>query len=478
MAKPLLRRSISKREQLEQNLEHVNQEMYKRNAELAQINRTLTLLRTIDTLILERHGSTESVYSEISKALVNNSDYSWAALFVKESGHEHLNLLGSFPADINNIQEYAFINSTSEWVKNKSKIHTLSLSKISDKDFSKHLNTGQSFGSNLRNQHIDLVYFIKLLARDKIVGILTIGFPSQIKELNEERRLLLDRLGDAVGVAVDNKILFDENQRIVKKLEVTNKKLKELDDAKDDFISMASHQLRTPLSVIKGYVKMVTDGETGKVTQQQKKFLTQALVSSDSMVRLVTELLNVSRITSGKFNIDPSPVKLADLIENEVKQLTNMAEAHKVELSYSKPANFPILMLDEGKIQQVVANFIDNAIHYSKSKGGKIDVQLTYDKDIVFKVVDNGIGVPDSEKEHLFTKFFRAKNAKDARPDGTGVGIYLAKVVVTEQGGELIFESKEGEGSTFGFRFNSDKIVKKNNKDKQPSKPLEDKKSV
>jgi two-component system sensor histidine kinase VicK len=113
-----------------------------------------------------------------------------------------------------------------------------------------------------------------------------------------------------------------------------------------------------------------------------------------------------------------------------------------------------------------VINFIDNAIHYSRPKGGKIDVQLTAKNDIELRVVDNGIGVPEKEKENLFTKFYRAKNAKDVRPDGTGIGLYLAKVVVTEEGGDLIFESKEDVGSTFGFKFKKDKIVSANINDK------------
>jgi signal transduction histidine kinase len=141
-----------------------------------------------------------------------------------------------------------------------------------------------------------------------------------------------------------------------------------------------------------------------------------------------------------------------------------MAKERNIELNFQKPKDFPILMLDEEKIRQVVANFIDNAIHYSKDKGAKINVQLTSKDDIIFEVIDNGIGVPPNEKEYLFTKFYRAKNAKEARPNGTGVGIYLAKVVISELGGNLIFESKEGIGSTFGFRFKKDKIVQPDSK--------------
>ena len=136
-----------------------------------------------------------------------------------------------------------------------------------------------------------------------------------------------------------------------------------------------------------------------------------------------------------------------------------MAGDKKISLIYDKPRNFPKLLLDESKVRQVVGNFIDNAIFYSRDKDAKIKVELTLADDIELRVIDNGIGVSEKEKSSLFTKFYRAKNAKVARPDGTGIGLYLAKVVIGELGGELIFESTENVGSTFGFKFKKDKII-------------------
>jgi signal transduction histidine kinase len=312
---------------------------------------------------------------------------------------------------------------------------------------------------------------LRLKTENQVVGYILFGQKNSGDTYDTKDDKLLFIVANELSVTIENALRFEEIQNFnltlqykvenaTHQLKNSNKRLKMLDETKDDFISMASHQLRTPLAVIKGYLKMVVGGEVGTITSQQKNFLIQALDSSENMVRLVTELLNVSRITSGKFTIEASSVNLADLIDQEVKALAGMAEAHNVELTYSKPKNFPLLMLDEDKTKQVVANFIDNAIYYSKHQGGKVIVSLSSDEYIEFKVIDNGIGVPASEKAHLFTKFYRAKNAKEARPDGTGVGIYLAKVVVAEQGGELIFESKEGEGSTFGFRFNKDGPIK------------------
>jgi signal transduction histidine kinase len=331
----------------------------------------------------------------------------------------------------------------------------------------------QKLHSLLYDRGLSLVVRLRTTKED--IGFLALGHKRSGAIYAKSERRLIGVAADEIAISLQNAFRFQEIQRFnvtlqakvneaTKELKKTNEKLKALDETKDDFISMASHQLRTPLSIIKGYVNMVVHGDAGKINKQQMEFLEQAQISSETMVRLVTELLNVSRITSGKFSVDNNPVNLADIVENEVQQLSNMAKERNIELTYQKPNDFPILMLDEEKIRQVVANFIDNAIHYSKDKGAKINVQLTKKENIIFEVIDNGIGVPPNEKEHLFTKFYRAKNAKEARPNGTGVGIYLAKVVISELGGDLIFESKEGIGSTFGFRFKKDKIVQPDSK--------------
>jgi signal transduction histidine kinase len=187
--------------------------------------------------------------------------------------------------------------------------------------------------------------------------------------------------------------------------------------------------------------------------------LAQAYSSSQRMVYLISDLLNVSRLKTGKFIIEPAPVNLAEVITGEVEQLKETAESRSITLEYNAPRDFPTLMLDETKTRQVVMNFIDNAIYYTPA-GGHIKVALA-DKPstIELRIEDDGIGVPKSEQHHLFTKFYRAPNARRARPDGTGLGLFMAKKVIAAQGGALIFESQEGKGSTFGFTFSKAKLA-------------------
>lgn len=271
------------------------------------------------------------------------------------------------------------------------------------------------------------------------------------------------------ALTLENALQFEEIQNFAetlqakvddatRKLRRTNEKLKALDETKDEFISMASHQLRTPLTSVKGYVSMVLEEDAGKINKQQRKLLDQAFVSSQRMVYLIADLLNVSRLRTGKFVIEAKPTNLADVIEGEVSQLVETAKARDLTLTYHKPKDFPVLSLDETKTRQVIMNFVDNAIYYTPS-GGHITINLEdKGKTIEYTVVDDGIGVPKSEQHHLFSKFYRAGNAKKARPDGTGLGLFMAKKVIVAQGGAVIFHSEEGKGSTFGFSFPKAKL--------------------
>lgn len=250
-----------------------------------------------------------------------------------------------------------------------------------------------------------------------------------------------------------NVILQKKIDDATKELQASNDKLKALDEAKDEFVSMASHQLRTPLTSVKGYISMVLEGDAGKINDTQKQMLGQALFSSQRMVYLISDLLNVSRLKTGKFVIEPKPIFLPDLVESEMSQLYEGATAKNITLQYAKPKKFTTVNLDEMKIRQVVMNFTDNAIYYTPN-GGKITVELKDKKDsIEFTVKDTGIGVPKAERHKLFEKFYRAENARKARPDGTGLGLFMAKKVIVAQGGSILFDSKEGKGSTFGFSF-------------------------
>ena len=235
-------------------------------------------------------------------------------------------------------------------------------------------------------------------------------------------------------------------------LRSANRKLKKLDQAKDDFISMAAHQLRTPLTNVRGYISMILDGDLGHITADQRQVLSEANASGQRMALLISDFLDVSRIQTGNFELHSSRISLGEILDAEISQLQSIAAEHNVQLKYHSPDNLPLAMCDRNKLRQVIMNMIDNAIFYSPS-GSTVEINLFKDRGAVaFTVRDQGIGVPKDEQAKLFDKFYRGSNAIKVRPDGSGVGLYMARKVIVAHGGTIIFDSEEGKGSTFGFR--------------------------
>lgn len=318
----------------------------------------------------------------------------------------------------------------------------------------------------------DIAGFLVLKRQHKIIGYLALG--SHLGSGYSKRdRAVLETISDELIIAIENMLSLQEvkdlnatlQQRIdaaTAELRTSNARLKRLDASKDEFLSMASHQLRTPLTSVKGYLSMMLDGDVGKISPMQQKVLREAYSSSERMVHLIHDFLNVSRLQTGKFMLEYRETNLSDLVSQEVQSLKSVAESHTIALKYQNDLGPLDIMIDETKIRQVVMNYIDNAIYYSKPDTD-IKVHLfQQDNDIVFTVKDTGIGVPKAEQTRLFEKFFRATNARRQRPDGTGVGLYLARRVMEAHGGSVVFESRSGRGSTFGFRIPLKKVVLKN----------------
>jgi len=312
--------------------------------------------------------------------------------------------------------------------------------------------------------------FVDTSGEETNLGYLLLGRKKSGNLYNSQDTKVIEIIISELVIAIQNALRLEEIENFnatlqekiddaTHKLRRVNDKLRRLNETKDDFISMASHQLRTPLTSVKGYVSMVLDGDAGKITRLQRRLLNQSFVSSQRMVYLISDLLNVSRLKTGKFIIEPIQCNLAKVVQEEVEQLVETAKSRHLTLEYHKPEHFPVFLLDETKLRQVIMNFLDNAVYYTPAEG-HIEVHLV-DKPqtIEFTVTDDGIGVPRYEQHHLFTKFFRAPNAKRARPDGTGLGLFMAKKVIIAQGGAVIFRSHEGKGSTFGFTFAKSRIM-------------------
>lgn len=326
----------------------------------------------------------------------------------------------------------------------------------------------------------DVAIFMPLRYKKGVIGYLFLG--DRLTSSYSQRDLkVLTTIADNLIIAIQNALSVHEvreiNASLQQRIEAATAELREsnielhrLDMAKDEFVSMASHQLRTPLTSIKGYVSMMLDGDVGRITGAQKDALEEAYNSSERMVRLIGDFLSVSRLQTGKFMVEKKPANLVDVVKQEVAGLRMIASTHGQKIAFKPPKSLPIVVVDESKLRQVMMNFMDNAVYYSKTNS-TITVTLAQEgEDIIFTVVDTGIGVPLEEQKKLFRKFFRAGNARQQRPDGTGVGLFLAKRIIADHHGKIIFKSVEGEGSTFGFRIPLDQKTDDADNDKKNSK--------
>jgi len=226
--------------------------------------------------------------------------------------------------------------------------------------------------------------------------------------------------------------------------------LKVLDKAKSEFISMASHQLRTPLSVIKGYISMMMEGSYGNPPQKMKGKLNGVFQSSERLIRIINDLLNISKVELGKIEVNKSPVQLEELIQSSFEEMKIEAEKKKIKLTFEKPKPpLPQVNIDQLKIRQVILNLIDNAIRYTQK--GKIELKVEKVNSVIrFSVKDTGEGLTEKEQKDIFTGFVRGSAGINYFIEGAGLGLYVAKKFLELHQGKIWAVSEgKGKGSTF-----------------------------
>lgn len=222
-----------------------------------------------------------------------------------------------------------------------------------------------------------------------------------------------------------------------------------VDRAKTEFVSLASHQLRTPLSAINWYTEMLLAGDAGKITKDQKQYLEEVYRSNKRMVDLVNSLLNVSRIDLGTFAIVPEPIDIVEVSKSVLAELIPMIKTKKMNIEENYDKKLPKIKVDAKLIRIIFQNLLSNAVKYTPDEG-RVSVSIKkQDENVSIKVEDTGYGIPEKDQARIFEKLFRADNIREKETDGTGLGLYIIKSILEQSGGSIKFESKENKGTTF-----------------------------
>ncbi len=227
-------------------------------------------------------------------------------------------------------------------------------------------------------------------------------------------------------------------------------RLKELDTLKSEFVSIASHQLKTPLSSMSWYLELLLDE---KLTEQQLDYIKEVTKANDRLKELVNDLLNVSRLESGMLKIEPKNINIKDFISDIIKEVLPAAKLNNIKIIYNQTNNISEISIDPILGRQIFHNLLTNAVKYSHPKSTVyVNVDYSTNSKYVFSVKNTGFGIPKESQNKIFDKFYRAENAQSAVSDGTGLGLFLVKMITDQSGGKIWFESNPKE-TTFFIEF-------------------------
>ncbi len=315
----------------------------------------------------------------------------------------------------------------------------------------------------LKKDEIEII--VPLVVKNKPIGAIALAIKESGEAYNNEDLDLLKIVGSQTSISLENALLYEETkkfnvkltkevERATHELKNANEELKKLDQAKSDFISIASHQLRTPLTVIKGYGSMMLEGSFGKMSEPIEENLQKIYDSNERLITLVEDLLNISRIESGRLQFNWEIGQLEEMVSSVVEELKPNATKKGLSFKYTAPATpLPAVKLDKTKLRQVAINLIDNAIKYTE-KGGLIVTLIKEADKLKFCVADTGMGISQEGLPNLFKKFSRGEQTSIIHTEGTGLGLYVGKMMVEAHGGNIWAESEgEKKGSKFCFEI-------------------------
>jgi PAS domain S-box-containing protein len=310
-------------------------------------------------------------------------------------------------------------------------------------------NADNSFVSSISDTRA--LMLIPLVSYERILGILNLE-TNKPDRFNQETFDFLKLIASRVAVAIENVQLYQIAQDQLAQVQELYTQVSELEKLKTDMIRIAAHDLRNPVGVIVGYLELLEWSLADKLSDKQKSQFEAMMRSAHRMEKITTDILSLERIE--KLHLDKTQkIELSGLVMEVYEDYQMQAEQKHQQISLITTEEHLEIQADSAQIREAMANLISNAIKYT-SENGRIDVRLAREKAYaVFEVVDNGFGIPADQQARLFQPFFRATSEETVKIDGTGLGLHLVKNIITRHGGEMIFNSVYGKGSSFGFRL-------------------------
>ncbi len=301
--------------------------------------------------------------------------------------------------------------------------------------------------------HGAYAYFLKPINPDEL--------KTAIANALKQQRLLVENKRLVDSLQYSNKLLFEANaqlrQEITERTRVEQElidksgEVEEANRLKSEFLAHMSHELRTPLNAIIGFSELLIDGVLGKITQKQKKCLTDILASSQHLLSLINEVLDLSKIESGKTELRLTNFTLTDIIEPLKRSIMPMLTSRKQSLEIEVPDNLPLVRADKAKVRQVLLNLLSNAIKFT-ADGGWLKIEAAWRNDwCQVSVSDNGIGINKEDQERMFEPFCQLDSPLTRERSGTGLGLTIARQIIERHGGQIWVESDYGKGSRFTF---------------------------
>lgn len=434
------------------HLQELNEQIYEHSHELAAINKTLSLLRKLYQISLQSLDL-KSLSAKVSETIRTDLNMEVVGIFHYDSEEDVLTplsfsrsgrLIAALGPNMATLDRSILKNASQlgllrEVIVNKKPVISADYSTVW-----RGLLPEKILDDAAVEAHMKTVLLYPMTASGKVVGVLFLGINRSFDTLTKFEKDSIMSFIDVVSVAIDKALLYRE-------LTAANSQLQALDKARSEFITIASHQLRTPPATLKWYLGALLSGDYGQLSPEVSAIVSKAQVTNNSLISLIDDLLNASRIERGKMEFLFEPTDLAAITKMAVDQLVPQAYMKGLQLVYHPPTHpLPQIMADQEKLRQVVNNMIDNSIKYTTA--GVVTVSVfEKDRNVCVSVSDTGKGIPSDMLKMLFEKYNRGKDSA-MQATGLGLGMYLAKIVVEQHKGNIWAESPGiNKGATFTF---------------------------